>query len=76
LVQEALHTLMEGRTSIIIAHRLATIVNTDRIFVVNDGRIIETGTHQELMSNPEGWYRYLAGMQFNLTRLSTEQIQS
>jgi len=72
LVQEALNTLMEGRTSIIIAHRLATIVDVDCIFVINDGKVIESGTHAELMSNQNGWYRYLAGMQFSQSKLSLQ----
>lgn len=72
LVQEALNTLMEGRTSIIIAHRLATIIDVDCIFVINDGKVIESGTHAELMSNQNGWYRYLAGMQFSQSKLSLQ----
>lgn len=73
LVQDALNTLMQGRTSIIIAHRLATIVNTDCIFVIDGGRIIESGDHTELMTKEDGWYRYLAGMQFNQSKLSLHQ---
>jgi len=63
LVQDALNTLMEGRTSLIIAHRLATIVNADKIYVLNEGAVIEEGTHNELMDVEDGWYRYLASMQ-------------
>lgn len=73
LVQDALNALMRGRTSIIIAHRLATIVNTDCIFVIDGGRIIESGDHTELMAKEDGWYRYLAGMQFNQSKLSLHQ---
>ena len=69
LVQDALNTLMEGRTSLIIAHRLATIVNVDKIYVLNDGQVIEEGTHNELMSVEDGWYRYLASMQMTKTSL-------
>lgn len=63
LVQDALNKLMEGRTSVIIAHRLATIINVDKIYVLNEGTVIEEGKHSELMSREEGWYRYLASMQ-------------
>jgi len=69
LVQDALNTLMEGRTSLIIAHRLATIVNVDKIYVLNDGQVIEEGTHNELMSVEDGWYRYLASMQMTKSAL-------
>jgi len=64
LVQEALEELMKGRTSIIIAHRLATIREANRIIVIEKGRLIESGTHRELMENEEGLYRYLSGLQF------------
>ncbi len=50
LVQKAMDKLMEGRTSFIIAHRLSTIKNADLILVVNDGNIIESGSHKELMA--------------------------
>src|SRR5207245_4864153 len=49
LVQEALETLMQGRTSLIIAHRLATVRTADRIFVIKDGATVESGTHAELV---------------------------
>ena len=63
LVQEALDKLLQGRTSLIIAHRLATIRNADRIIVINEGRIIEQGTHIELMANNNGLYKNLTGLQ-------------
>jgi ATP-binding cassette subfamily B protein len=50
LLQDAIHTLLKGRTSFVIAHRLSTIRNADLILVVHDGKIIERGTHRELMS--------------------------
>ncbi len=64
VVQEALDKLMEGRTSIIIAHRLSTIRDVDRIFVIDDGRIVEQGTHEELSLMEEGMYSSLAKLQF------------
>ncbi len=63
-VQEALDKLMEGRTSIIIAHRLSTIRNVDQIFVIEDGKIVESGTHDELNEIENGVYRALAVLQF------------
>ena len=64
VVQEALDRLMEGRTSIIIAHRLATIREVDRIYVIENGRIVESGTHDELSAVPGGAYSALARLQF------------
>ncbi len=64
LVQEALDRLMENRTSIIIAHRLATIREADRIYVIDQGRIIESGTHDSLSAIPNGAYNALAKLQF------------
>lgn len=64
LVQDALHTLMEGRTSVIIAHRLSTIRMVDQIYVLDDGRIVEQGTHDELSAKEDGAYSNLARLQF------------
>ncbi len=58
LVQEALEQLMKGRTTFVIAHRLTTIQRADRILVLNKGRLVETGTHAELMDS-KGLYQYL-----------------
>ena len=65
LVQEALETLMEGRTSIIIAHRLATIRKADTILVLNEGIITEQGTHKELLALDNGMYKNLSNLQFS-----------
>ncbi|MBW1658379.1 ABC transporter ATP-binding protein [Flavobacterium quisquiliarum] len=65
LVQEALEVLMEGRTSIIIAHRLSTIRNADKILVLDNGRISEEGTHQELINLENGIYKNLSNLQFS-----------
>ena len=62
-IQEALLRLMEGRTSFVIAHRLSTIRNADNILVINDGRIIERGTHDELLAQ-RGFYHNLYMSQF------------
>lgn len=64
VVQEALDKLMEGRTSIIIAHRLATVRNVDKIYVIEHGRIVEEGTHEELSLLEDGIYNSLAKLQF------------
>jgi len=65
LVQDALDKLMKGRTSIVIAHRLSTVRNADKILVLDKGELKETGTHHELMQQ-EGLYRYLSELQFGL----------
>jgi len=57
LLQNAIHTLLEGRTSFVIAHRLSTIRGADVILVVDDGKIIERGTHTELMKKRESYYK-------------------
>ncbi len=64
LVQEALNKLMVGRTSIIIAHRLATIRDVDCIYVIEQGQIVEQGTHEELSTIENGAYNALAKLQF------------
>jgi ABC-type multidrug transport system fused ATPase/permease subunit len=65
LVQDALETLMQGRTSIIIAHRLATIRNADSILVLDKGTIFEKGTHKELLEIENGIYKNLSNLQFS-----------
>jgi ABC-type multidrug transport system fused ATPase/permease subunit len=69
LVQEALENLMEGRTSIIIAHRLATIREVDCIYVLDGGNIVEQGTHTELSAIQQGIYSSLARLQFENGRI-------
>lgn len=64
LVQEALDKLMEGRTSVVIAHRFSTIKNADKIVVLQHGTVKEMGTHKELIQNEEGLYTKLSKMQF------------
>lgn len=64
LVQEALDRLMKERTTFVIAHRLSTILNADKIVVLDEGEIVEQGTHEELLSL-EGVYSHLYEMQFN-----------
>ncbi|MBM3901438.1 MAG: ATP-binding cassette domain-containing protein [Verrucomicrobia bacterium] len=64
LLQRALEELLQGRTAFIIAHRLSTIRKVDRIFVVEEGRVMESGNHDELMAHPDGRYRRLAEIQF------------
>jgi ATP-binding cassette subfamily B multidrug efflux pump len=56
IIQEALSTLLKGRTSFVIAHRLSTVVNADRIVVIQDGRIIEQGNHTELLAKKGTYY--------------------
>ena len=62
-IQEGLMRLMKGRTSFIIAHRLSTIRNADQVLVLHNRRIIESGTHDQLISKPNGFYAKLYGMQ-------------
>jgi ABC-type multidrug transport system fused ATPase/permease subunit len=64
LVQDALEKLMKGRTSIVIAHRLSTIRQADHILVLDNGRIVEQGTHEQLLKVTDGLYRNLSELQF------------
>lgn len=63
LIQDALHTLMEGKTTIVIAHRLSTIRKMDRIIVVSKGGVVEEGSHDELIKKPDGIYAKLWSLQ-------------
>lgn len=64
LIQKATEAITKGRTSIVIAHRLATVVNADKIIVMDKGRIVEKGTHLELITKTEGYYKNLYNSQF------------
>lgn len=64
LIQRATDAVTSGRTSIVIAHRLATVVNADKIVVMDKGLIVEQGTHTELLQKPDGYYRNLYESQF------------
>jgi len=66
LVQQALDRLMQGRTTLVIAHRLATVLKCDRILVMDQGHIVEEGTHESLVAKG-GLYARLARLQFELT---------
>ncbi len=66
LVQEALETLMKGRTSIVIAHRLSTIRKADKILVMNEGQLVESGTHEELSNLENGIYQNLSNLQLEV----------
>ena len=61
-IQKAMGKLLEGRTSFVIAHRLSTIVNSDKILVINDGEIIEQGSHNELIAKKGVYYRMYTGI--------------
>lgn len=65
LVQEALDRLMEGRTAFVIAHRLSTVQNAHQIVVLNQGKLVEKGTHQELLALEGGLYNHLYSVQFS-----------
>src|SRR5690606_31441600 len=62
-VQDALDKLMDGRTSIVIAHRLSTVRHADRILVLDQGTVVQSGAHDELIADMDGLYHALAGSQ-------------
>jgi subfamily B ATP-binding cassette protein MsbA len=63
VVQEALEELMENRTTLVIAHRLATVQKAEQVVVLDRGRVVESGSHRELLERDEGLYRYLHHLQ-------------
>ena len=67
LVQSALENLMADRTTLVIAHRLATVLNADRIIVLEKGRVVAQGSHEKLMKE-DGLYAKLAKLQFDVGR--------
>ena len=75
LIQEALEHLVSGRTTFAIAHRLSTLRNADRLNVIEDGRVAETGTHAELLEHPEGIYAKLVEMQLQMNKVSENFLE-
>lgn len=69
IIQKAIDTLTQGKTSIVIAHRLATVKNADRIIVLDQGKIVEQGTHKELLEVSNGFYAKLYEVQFAETEI-------
>jgi len=75
LVFEALDRLMQGKTSVVIAHRLSTIRKASCIYVIKDGRVAESGTHEELMEREGGVYRHLHDVQFKVEEPALSQAE-
>ena len=75
LIQNATATITQNKTSIIIAHRLSTILNSDRIFVMNQGVLVENGSHKELISKKGGYYKDLYEIQFKKEEATVVQSQ-
>ena len=69
MIQDAIENLVEGRTVFAIAHRLSTLRNADRLIVIDDGRIAEMGTQEELLAKEGGIYAKLVEMQQEVNRL-------
>jgi len=67
-IQKALYTLCKGRTTIAIAHRLSTLKNSDVIYVIDEGKVVESGSHEQLLEQ-KGVYHNLVRIQTELTRL-------
>jgi subfamily B ATP-binding cassette protein MsbA len=64
LVQKALEYLMAGKTTLVIAHRLSTVEKADQILVIDQGKVVEAGTHDRLLSNPDSRYTHLYKLQY------------
>jgi ATP-binding cassette, subfamily B, putative efflux pump len=75
LINEAMRHVMEGRTSLVIAHRLSTVVNADRVLVMKDGVVVEQGMHEDLLA-ADGYYRYLFEQQFGPLKELMEQMEA
>ena len=76
LIQSAILKITENKTSIIIAHRLSTILNSDRILVMDSGKLVEHGSHLELINKKEGYYKNLYEIQFKSSEIKPVQLQS
>jgi ABC-type multidrug transport system fused ATPase/permease subunit len=63
LVQEAIDHMIKGRTTLIVAHRLSTVRNADRILVMQEGRLVEMGSYEELAAKPDGAFRKMKELQ-------------
>jgi ATP-binding cassette subfamily B protein len=73
-IQESISRLVQGRTTIAIAHRLATLRNAHRLAVIDDGKLVEQGTHEELMAKDGGHFATMVRLQGEINRLKSEQI--
>ena len=74
LIQVAIQKITQNRTSIVIAHRLATIINADKIIVMNQGQIVEQGSHNQLITHQNGYYKKLYDSQFTAEKLFTNDV--
>jgi len=74
LIKNATIKITENKTSIIIAHRLSTILNSDRILVMDSGKLVESGTHKELIKKKDGYYRSLYEIQFKKEEIMSSQL--
>jgi ATP-binding cassette subfamily B protein len=73
-IQQAIALLVRGRTTIAIAHRLATLRNANRLMVIDDGQVVEQGTHDELMAKPDGRFAKMVRLQTEINKLKSEQM--
>ncbi len=73
-IQASIARLIQGRTTIAIAHRLATLRNDHRLAVIDDGRVVEMGTHDELLARPGGQFATMVRLQGEINRLKAEQM--